>query len=164
MLSHFATVALTLFCLATQLQAESEKMTIIAFTPPKGWRFADKKLLPPSVEAMVVGTGKRDFPPSINLSTESYDGTIAEYLDTVRSINRSHGNDWKDLGSIQTGAGPASLSQVITNTEWGNVQMMHVILVDNGRAFILTAASLQSEFPRFYKEFFPALSSLHFEP
>lgn len=135
---------------------------VAVFTPPQGWRLADTKALPPSVKIMVVGKGERDFPPSMNLGTEPFDGTLKDYLKVVKSINDAQGATWKDLGMIRTEAGEASLSQLDTKTEWGNVKMMHVMMVKNGTVYILTAAALQEEFPKFYKDFFDAMKSFRF--
>lgn len=135
----------------------------VLFTPPSGWKIADQKSLLPSVKIMVVGKGAREYPPSINLGTEIYSGTIKQYLKRIKDINASQGATWKDLGKIRTEAGMASLSQVDKKTEWGEVRMMHVILNKDGTIYILTASSLKEEFPKFYKDFFSALSSLRFK-
>ena len=131
-----------------------------SFTPPQGWRIADPKALPKSVKAMVVGKGTHEFPPSINLGTESYRGTLKQYLKRIKEINESRGGRWKDLGTIQTDAGPGNLSQVELKNQWGDIKMMHIILLKEGIVYIMTAASLKEEFPRFYKEFFSSLRSL----
>lgn len=131
-----------------------------SFTPPQGWHLADPKALPKSVKVMVVGKGAHEFPPSINLGTEIYNGTLKQYLKRIKDINDSRGARWKDLGTIGTDAGNASLSQVEMKNQWGDVKMMHAILLKNGTVYIMTAASQKDEFPRFYKEFFSALRSL----
>jgi hypothetical protein len=136
----------------------------VYFTPPEGWRLADQKGLPSSVKVMVVGKGAYEFPPSINLSIEPFDGTQKQYMKIVKSINDSKGTDWKDLGNIKTDAGNANLSQVDSKSEWGEVRMMHVILQKNKKVYIMTAASLKDEFARFYKDFFSAIRSLHINP
>lgn len=133
----------------------------VTFTPPKGWRLAEQKELAPSVKTMVIGKGKREFPPSINLAVEPYSGTLKQYLKIVKSINNANRADWKDLGSIRTLAGDANLSQVDEKAEWGDIRMMHVIFVKNGYAYILTAASLKEEFSAFYKDFFASMRSLN---
>lgn len=133
----------------------------VYFTPPEGWRMAEASQLPPNVKVMVVGKGDHTFAPSLNLTTESYKGSLKQYLKTVKSINDSRGAVWQDLGTIRTQAGNANLSQVDLKTEWGETRMMHVILVKNNNVYIMTAAALKDEFPRFYKEFFNALRSLH---
>lgn len=134
----------------------------LTFSPPQGWRTADKTALPPSVKIMVVGQGNHTFPPSVNLGTEKYKGTLKEYLNMIKEINHSQGADWKDLGTIKTLAGNASLSQVDSKTEWGEVRMMHTIMVRDGNAYVLTCAALKDEFPTFYKDFFSAMRSLNF--
>lgn len=141
-------------------QLSSDEPGAVVFTPPEGWMMADSKALPPSVKIMVVGQGEHEFPPSINLGVEPYEGTLKEYLKTIKAINDSQGAEWKDLGTIRTDAGNANLSQLDSKTEWGDIRMMHVILIKNKHAFILTAASLKEEFPRFYKDFFKSMRSL----
>lgn len=140
-------------------QANSEE-GIIFFTPPANWMLANPSVLPASVKTMVVGKGPSAFPPSLNLSWEPFKATLKQYLKIVKNINAAQGYDWKDLGTIQTQAGTGSLSQVDTKTEWGDVRLMHVILVKNGYVYILTASALKDEFSIFYKEFFSAMRSL----
>lgn len=130
------------------------------FNPPQGWKIADTEALSKHVKVMVVGSGENTFPPSINLSTETFDGTVKDYLKIVKDINTSQGSEWKNLGKIRTQAGNASLSQVETTTEWGAVKMMHVIIKKNGVIYILTAAALKDEFPSFYQTFFKTMKSL----
>lgn len=140
-----------------------ESIEVIAFNSPKGWHYADKSALPPSVKVMVIGKGPSEYPPSINLGTEKYQGTLKQYLNRIKEINASQGITWKDLGTIHTQAGDASLSQIDSKTQWGEVRMMHVILMKNGTVYIVTAAALKEEFPIFYKEIFNSLQSLRFE-
>ncbi len=140
--------------------SESLDSGIVLFTPPPGWRMADSKLLPERVRLMVVGQGPSAFPPSMNLSLEPYSGSLKEYLKIIKNMNDAQGFEWKDLGTIRTEAGTASLSQVDTKTEWGNVRLMHVILLKNGTIYILTASALKDEFSQFYKEFFASMRSL----
>ncbi len=74
----------------------SQQADVALFTPPTGWRLADSKALPPSVKVMVVGKGAHEFPPSMNLGTEKYDGTLQDYLKLIKSINDAQGSAWKD--------------------------------------------------------------------
>ncbi len=138
----------------------SKASGVVMFTPPQGWRLADSNQLRPSVKIMVVGKGKHEFPPSMNLTTELFNGSLKDYLKIVKEINDAQGSEWKNLGSIRTTAGEASLSQADTHTEWGDVRMMHVILLKDETIYILTAAALREEFPNFYKEFFNSMRSL----
>jgi len=153
-------VLFVIFCSLTSTPTDPDS---IIFTPPEGWHLAENTALPPSVKVMVVGKGEREFPPSINLSVEPYSGTQKQYLKIVKSINDAKGAEWKDLGNIRTQAGNASLSQVDSKSEWGDIRMMHVILVKNKQTYILTAASLKDEFSKYYKDFFAAMRSLRFE-
>lgn len=136
----------------------------VYFIPPPDWRVANADELMPHVSIMVVGKGLEDYPPSINLATEKYSGTIREYLKLVKGLNEAQGLDWKDLGTIRTKAGTGSLSQVDIKSKWGEERLMHVILKRNGTIYILTAAALKSEFPRFYSQFFDAFRSLNINP
>lgn len=149
---------------ALQEQIASQVMEpgAVMFTPPEGWHIADPKKLPPSVKVMVVGKGSSEYPPSLNLATEQYEGTLKQYLKIVKDINDRSGAEWKDLGTIRTQAGDASLSQVDAKTKWGTERLMHVILIKDGVVYILTAGALKDEFPRYYKEFFTSLRSLRF--
>lgn len=136
----------------------------VYFIPPKGWRLADTNMLGKNVQLMVVGTGKAGFPPSINLTTENYQGNLKDYLKIVKSINEAKGNTWKDLGKIQTDAGEGSLSQLDTKMQWGDVRMLHTIVIKDNVVYILTAAALRDEYPSYYKEFFESMRSLHINP
>lgn len=168
MIKKCTLASLIFLMLNTSLYSSSENKGInetgsVVFVPPKGWKMAASDRLPPHVKAMVIGKGARDFPPSINLSTEEFSGSLQDYLMIIKKINSSQGSEWKSLGKIQTPSGQASLSQADILTEWGPVRMMHVILERNGIIYILTAASLKEEFPKFYKMFFETFKSLKIE-
>ena len=150
-----------------QENTPQEKMVEIAkesgavtFKPPANWRLAEQSALPPNVKVMVVGKGNGPFPPSLNLATDHFVGTLKEYLRIVKAKNEKWGDDWRDLGVIRTDAGDASLSQVDTKTKWGTERLMHVIIVKNDHVYILTAAALKEEFPKYYKDFFNSFRSL----
>jgi hypothetical protein len=154
--------ALIFMSLSLGAFAESPETQAI-FTPPQGWRFADPTKLPKHVKVMVVGKGSHGLPPSMNLGYEEFQGNLEDYLKLVKSINDSQGDVWKDLGIIQTEAGAASLSQLDSLTEWGPLKQMHAIFIQNGIAYILTAAALKEEFSQFYPVFFQSLRSLRIE-
>jgi len=145
-----------------QITDNSQQTETLMFTPPTGWRNTDASALPEHVNIMVVGQGTHDLPPSMTLGTEIYKGSLKQYLKRIKEINRGKGYEWKDLGTIRTEAGNASLSQVDTKSQWGEIRMMHVILYKEGIIYILTAAALKDEFPTFYKEIFNSFRSLRF--
>ncbi len=146
--------------LQSSFKSLSEEPGSVSFLPPEGWHLADPKSLPSHVKIMVVGKGSSTFPPSINLATDEFKGSLKEYLKVVHAINKKLGADAKDLGQIATLAGEARLLQIDTPTAWGTERQMQVILVKNGMAYILTASALEKEFSRFYPQFFQSLKSL----
>lgn len=152
------------FAFAEKMSTEKEKSRqTLTFSPPKGWRQADPGKLTPNILAMVVGKGSHEFPPSINLAIHQESGSLKEFLRFVKKVNQADGIQWKDLGPLRTQAGEASLSQLDAKTEWGTIREMQVIYIHENNAYILTAASLKDEFPKFYKEFFASLRSLKIE-
>lgn len=129
------------------------------FIPPEGWLAADQKTLPKAVKFMVVGKGSHEPPPSINLGFEAYDKTLEDYLKIVKNINKAHGDTWKDLGPVTISEKQGNLSQVDVKTKWGIIRQMHLIYLEDGIVYILTAAALKDEFPKFYHAFFQSLLS-----
>lgn len=148
-----------LCCISKHAWAVTE--SVVCFTPPAGWQMADPSQLPPCVKWMVVGKGPSFFPPSLNLSTEPYKGSIQLFLQRVKQADEERGYIWKDLGTLRTEAGVGRLIQVDMPSEWGEKRSMQLILVKNGQLYILNATSLKEEFPLFYKDFFAAMRSLH---
>lgn len=141
----------------------AEEPGAILFNPPEDWKVVDPKLLPKHVKAMIIGKGKSNFPPSINIGMEKWAGTVKEYLQrVVKPANDNAHCDWKDLGTIKTQAGEASLSQVDIESSWGSQRLMHVIIKKSDNLYVVTAAALKEEFPEFYKEFFTAMRSIRF--
>lgn len=134
-----------------------------AFDPPQGWQYADTSKLPKSVKVMVVGPAKSDMPPSINLGYEPFDGSLKDYLKIVKEFNASQGDTWRDLGTIQTQAGPASLSQLDMKSKWGDLRMMHLIIKHEGIIYIVTASSTKQEYSSYYPLFYKTFSSLRFQ-
>ncbi|GAB4237983.1 MAG: hypothetical protein Tsb0021_17770 [Chlamydiales bacterium] len=135
----------------------------ILFTPPENWRVVDPTTLPKTVKAMVVGKGKYELPPSINLGMHPYEGSLKDYLKMVKATNEAENIEWKDLGTIKTVEGLiASLSQAELKTQWGDLRELQVILKKDDMIYILTAAAIKEEFPQFYNTFFSAMKSLRF--
>lgn len=149
---------------ATQPQVTTTEVEqqFLILTPPEAWQASDPEKLLPSVKMMVVGKGAYEFPPSINIGTEVYSGTLKAYLKRVKEINTLKGAGFKDLGPLYLQCGVASLSQVDKKTEWGNIRMMHVIFKKDDTIYIVTASARKEEFPDFYKDFFNSLKSLRF--
>lgn len=138
--------------------------TQLTFTPPEGWRKAEEKELKdfPSVKAMVIGTTKGSFPPSMCLGAEPYGKPLSEYIETIKATSRSLRSNWKELGKLMTQAGEGHLSQEDITTQWGEIREMHLILYHDGSIYMLTAAASKEEFPQLYSRFFEAMKSLQF--
>lgn len=139
-----------LFCFLLLCSALSAEPQGILFDPPAGWKMADSAQLPRYVEAMVVGESNSNYPPSINVSVEDFAGTLKDYLKIVKKINEAQNSAWKRMGTIETQAGQADLSTVDIQTSWGPVRLVHVILVRDGKAIILTGATKREEFVALY--------------
>lgn len=136
----------------------------VMFTPPADWKMADPSILPKYVKLLIVGTSSSEFPPSINLSYDPFQGTQKQYMKVIKEYNDSQGSAWKDLGTIRTEAGDAILLQVDTKTKWGLERQMQGILIKNGYAWIITCSALKDEFPTYYKVFFDAIKSMRVNP
>lgn len=124
------------------------------FVPPKNWLITHPKFFAPSVQFGVVGKNKKGFVPSINLAIEEVQVSLNEYIKTIKKLHEAdRDNRWRDLGSIQTKAGPARVTEIDTKTEWGAVRLLQSIMIKDGFAYILTAAALKEEFSEFYDQF-----------
>lgn len=142
----------------SKLRAQPHYAVLI---PPEGWTIADPQFLPKSVSLMVVGKGKKEFPPSINLAREAYTGSLEEYLKLVKEINKAQGNTYKSLGSIEIGEGKAALGQVDTTNEWGKIRMLHLFFLKDKMMHIVTAAAAKEEFSQFRPLFLQSIRTLH---
>jgi hypothetical protein len=132
------------------------------FIPPKGWAMAEPNLLGPQVKmAFVKIDKKRKFCPSLNLAIEKVEGGLNAYLNDVKVIHeQDRKNHWRKLGKVHTLAGEAQLTEIDTSSHMGAVRMLQLILLKEGRAYILTAAALKEDFCDFYQEFQSAFRSL----
>lgn len=159
-LSFFCTLNADESVLGKQYLEAMEEPEAFIFIPPQGWLAADPKILPQSVKAMVVGKSEKNYPPSINIGMEPFEGSLKSYLKNIKMINESQNAIWKDMGQISTESGQASLSSVDMNTEWGDVRLLHAIMIKYGTAYIMTCASLKDEFSHNYKDFLQAMRSM----
>lgn len=163
----------TLFCLAgsvsasakhhspsIQKVAESTSFSQCFFTPPQNWEIADPHSLSPHVKiAFLKNTGK-GFCPSINLAVEETSVSLSDYLKAVKAIHeQDRSNHWRALGKVRTASGLAQLTEIDSSSEWGPIRILQLILLKEGRAYVLTAAALREEFSNYYKEIQSAFRS-----
>lgn len=164
---------LTLFCAAGSISvsakhhspsiqkvAESTSFSQCFFTPPQDWEIADPGSLSPHVKiAFLKNTGK-GFCPSINLAVEETSVSLSDYLKAVKAIHeQDRSNHWRALGKVRTAAGLAQLTEIDSTSEWGPIRILQLILLKEGRAYVLTAAGLKEEFSNYYKEIQSAFRS-----
>jgi len=120
----------------------------------------DAKALSPRVLAGFVKKSKAGFCPSMNLSIEQVDLPLHKYVQEVKKLHeKDRTTRWRDLGSIKTGAGLARLTEIDSKSKWGDVRMLQMILVKEGKAYILTTAAPKEDFATFYPEIKKSLSS-----
>ncbi|MBY0530019.1 MAG: hypothetical protein K2P51_07490 [Rhabdochlamydiaceae bacterium] len=131
------------------------------FLPPKGWDIVDPRTLSPRVQISFFKKKSEGFCPSINLAIEHVDISQSEYLKAVKNIQEAdRANRWRHLGKVHTTCGVAELTEIDTQSDWGPVRMLQLILVKHGNAYVLTAAALKKEIPQLYREFQTAFRSL----
>lgn len=130
------------------------------FLPPKGWEYIDPKVLPPLVKVMIRGKGVGELPPSINLAVEKTDSTIEEYLNAIKTMNQlDRCTRWSRLGTMPSQAGELYLTQLDTQSKWGEVRMIQAITIQDGVVYVLTATALRTEFSKYCSDFFKAIQS-----
>jgi len=135
------------------------------FLPPKGWDIADPKLLSPHVQIGFFTKGKKEISPSLNLAVEETSLSLADYLKAVKAIHESDPSTrWRQLGKIQVLAGLAQLTEIDTQTEVGPMRILQMILVRDGKAYILTAGALKEEFAEHYQDFQKSFRSFQVTP
>lgn len=130
------------------------------FFPPSDWQCAQPKHRSPHVQIGFVGKGSTDFCPSINLATEEVDISLKEYVKAVKGthLSKSH-TTWRDLGKFSMKAGEGRLTEIGEISPWGDVTMLQALFVKDTTAYILTAAVLKKDFPRFKEEILQSLQS-----
>lgn len=116
------------------------------FTPPDGWEIADPKT--PAKRALVgfVDKSKSGFCPSLNLTHETVNLTMKEYLAIVQKNCQAKKQKWRQLGTIETQSGNAQLVEIETQTQFGPVRLLQAILQMEDDIFILTAGTLKKDF------------------
>jgi len=124
------------------------------FQSPKGWNISDPKLFSPRVQIGFFSRGKKEIGPSLNLAIEETHLPLSDYLKAVKAIHESDpASRWRQLGKIQTQAGLAQLTELDTKTELGPMRILQMILVKDGKAYILTAGAHKEEFAEYYQDF-----------
>lgn len=134
----------------------------VYFTPPPDWNLGDPKNYSSHVQIQLIAPSSRELPPSINLAIEPVSISLVEYVRAVKKIHEADPNNelWRNLGSFQTQAGTAQLTEIEAKTERGKVRLFQLLLLHKGFAYVLTASALKEEFPKFYTLFEKVFRSL----
>lgn len=128
--------------------------SLLLLTPPSDWEIASDPSLSPRIEVAFVKKNTSRFRPSLNLTTEKVNLSLDEYVGAVRKLySTEHHTRWRYLGSYATAAGPAALTELDVDTEWGPVRMLQLLLVKEGTAYIVTGATLKEESFQYYQTF-----------
>lgn len=138
--------------------------TFCYFIPPSDWECADPSFLSSHVEVGFFGKGATSFHPSINLAIEEVgDISLKEYVKIVKEIHQSdRATEWRDLGKFKTAAGTSQLTEITTQTRWGEIRMLQLLMVANKKAYVLTGAMAKEEFALFRNPIIKSFRSLSF--
>ncbi len=152
----------SLYCLEDEDSDRASPVPFCYFHPPTGWEIAETRKGVSQVKMAFVKKAKKEgFCPSLNLAVENVEGTLNEYLNDVKAIHeQDRKNHWRKLGKVHTPAGDAQLTEIDTFSHLGSVRMLQLILLKEGRAYILTAAALKKDFCSYYRDFQEAFHSL----
>lgn len=148
------------FCILTLLATPLYPSPHAFFSPPDKWEIANPESYAPSVSICFVKKGRSHFPVSINLASERTSASLDEYVNAVQKIHeQDKRTSWKELGTLNTRAGTATLTQIDTTTELGPARMLQLLFLKNGQAYVMTAAALKEEVKAHYGTFIETFKS-----
>lgn len=158
LLSNFFFLLISLLCFPL-LGEESALYTL--FSPPKNWQVLNPKTLDPSVKIAFSSKDKKAFVPSMNLVEEKVQVPIEEYLKIVKKLHESgRQTRWRNLGSFQTKAGSAFLTEIDTKADGSEIRILQLIFHQDQAVYLLTAACTKQDFPLYQKDFLESFRSL----
>ena len=133
---------------------------LITFTPPKDWKALEDK----QGHVSFVTPELKQIRPSINLVTEPYTGTLDDYVLAVQKVHESNKkNTYTTLGSLETSAGLAHISQIDTKNGFITMRTLQCILTKNGKAMIITATAPLPSYDAYHNTFLTAFRTLTFD-
>ncbi len=138
-----------------------ESVLFPLFSPPKNWEVAKPDSLAPKVKIGFFGKAKTSLPPSINLAVEPTTVDLPTYLKAVKKLYESDKDKrWRNLGSFSTKSGPAVLTSIDFKVDEDEIRVLQLILLKQNKAYLLTAASLKADYPKFQSSFLSSFASL----
>lgn len=130
------------------------------FVVPSGWNFSAPDPSSSHVKVAFIKKGSKGFSPSINLAIEETSASPSDYLKAVRSLHEQNRDyHWRALGKVRTSAGLGQLTEIDAPSPFGPVRMLQLIVMKEGKAYVLTAAALKEEIQQHYKDFQSAFRS-----
>ena len=149
---HFIFLCIIGFAYATQC----------TFIPPSGWEIAQPKTAAPHVKIGFLGKGSTEFRPSINLALEEgVDVPFKEYIKTVKELHKEDPKARiRDLGTFPMRCGQGALLEISSSSAWGEIKVLQALFVKDETAYILTAAVLKDDLPKFQKDLLSAMRTL----
>lgn len=135
---------------------------ICIFQPPANWEIAHLKKPAPEILIGFLGKGSSSvFRPSINLAVEEIDGTLKEYVKAVKEIHLGEPKvQWRDLGKFATLAGEGRLTEISKPSAFGEMKIFQAMVVKENKAYILTAALLKEDLPKWRPAILESFRSL----
>ncbi len=131
------------------------------FIPPTGWEIAQLKNPSPHVKIGFISKGTGEFRPSINLAEEEVDVPLKEYVKAVKELQLADPTTkWRDLGKFQMQGGTGRLTEMTSVSPWGEIKILQALFVAEDKAYILTAAVLKEDLPKFQNELLKSFRSL----
>jgi hypothetical protein len=132
---------------------------------PDAWsRIETPDNTPKTVKLLLRGEGRAEVPPTVNIAVEQLPAatTTQHYLECVRALYESNPlANYSYLGALPGGRTPLELVQVQLTTPWGDMELLQGILIQNDKAFIVTASARQDEFCEQLPTFIRALQSFN---
>lgn len=132
------------------------------FVPPSGWEIAHLKTPSPYVHIGFLGKGSTEFRPSISLATEEVDVSLKEYVKAVKELQLAEPNTkWRDLGKFPMQGGTGQLTEMSNTSPYGELKIFQAFLIKGDTAYILTAAVLKDDLPKFQADLLKSFRSLN---
>jgi len=135
-------------------------LILSTFAPPDGWRAQDPVTLKYS-KVSYIAKKTRGFTPSINLAVAPTTLSLEEYtVDAVKMHRLEKHSTCDRMGTLRTLSGEGNLLRIERQLEWGKVELMQFLQVNNGKAYIMTAAAKKERFQNIRSEVTKSFRSL----
>lgn len=132
--------------------------------PPAEWLPVPKKHLSEKIEVAFIAPKGLSFRPSLNLTSEYYNGLLAAYIQQVKEDHLAHGKSWKELGYVATGAGKAYLAEIRSTASWGTIYALQAFIPAQEKVFLITAVAENKDEKIYFNRFLNTVKSFTWAP